>query len=175
MLPDVRPRRPRADTEDSEQIGISVWGHLLLEKFYLHRPLERTVAALELHGLPLSPGTLTGGLQRIEPMFESVYQALVARQVASDFSQADETRWMVFVKREGKQGYRWWLWVFLSGEAVVFRPARSRPSLNWSDAGWAWLPAFPTRRAALRRRPPSASPAVAVGSANHRLRCRLFH
>lgn len=165
-----RPRRPRADTEDSEQIeievrahrrvirrrrneatcdcpaqphtltapappklipksrfGISVWVHLLLEKFYLHRPLERTVAALELHGLPLSPGTLTGGLQRIEPMFESVYQALVARQVASDFSQADETRWMVFVEREGKQGYRWWLWVFLSGEAVVFRldPSRS--------------------------------------------------
>jgi hypothetical protein len=54
-------------------------------------------------------------------------------------------------------------------------PARSRPSLNWSDAGWAWLPAFPTRRAALRRRPPSAAPAVAAGSANHRLRCRSFH
>jgi transposase len=165
-----RPRRPRTDTEDSEQIeievrahrrvirrrrneatcdcpdqpqvrtapappklipksrfGISVWVHLLLEKFYLHRPLERTVAALELHGLPLSPGTITGGLQRIEPMFEAVYQALADRQVASDFSQADETRWMVFVEREGKQGYRWWLWVFLSGEVVVFRldPSRS--------------------------------------------------
>ncbi len=165
-----RPRRLRADTEDSEQIeievrahrrvirrrrneatcdcpdqprtltapappklipksrfGISMWVHLLLEKFYLHRPLERTVAALELHGLPLSPGTLTGGLKRIEPMFEAVYQALVERQVASDFSQADETRWMVFAEREGKQGYRWWLWVFLSDEAVVFRldPSRS--------------------------------------------------
>jgi len=163
------PRRPRTDTEDSEQIeidvrahrrvirrrrneatcdcpnqpgtltapappklipksrfGISVWVHLLLEKFYLHRPLERTVAALELYGLPLSPGTITGGLRRIEPMFQALYQALPDRQVASDFSQADETRWSVFVEREGKQGYRWWLWVFLSGEVVVFRLAPGR-------------------------------------------------
>jgi transposase len=45
------------------RFGISVWVHLLLEKFYLHRPLERTVAALESHGLPLSPGTITGGLR----------------------------------------------------------------------------------------------------------------
>ena len=159
-----RPRHPRSDTEDSEQIeidvrahrrvirrrrneatcncpteppiqtapappklipksrfGISVWVHVLLEKFYLHRPLERAIGALALHGLPLSPGTITGGLRRIEPMFESVYQALAKRQAAADFSQADETRWMVFVEREGKKGYRWWLWVFLSGEAVVFR------------------------------------------------------
>jgi transposase len=165
-----RPRRPKSDTEDSEQIeievrahrrvirrrrneatcdcpdqpttltapappklipksrlGVSVWVHLLLEKFYLHRPLERTVAALELHGLPLSPGTITGGLQRIEPLFQVIYQALLDRQVAAEFSQADETRWPVFVQREGKQGYRWWLWVFLSGEVVVFRldPSRS--------------------------------------------------
>jgi transposase len=100
---------------------------VLLEKFYLHRPLERTVAALESHGLPLSPGTITGGLRRIEPMFQAVYEALMDRQVASDFSQADETRWPVFVEREGKQGYRWWLWVFLSVDVVVFRldPSRS--------------------------------------------------
>jgi len=164
-----RPRRPRSDTEDSEQIeidvrahrrvirrrrneatcvcpteppiqtapappklipksrfGISVWVHLLLEKFYLHRPLERAISALALHGLPLSPGTITGGLRRIEPMFEAVYRALAERQAAAGLSQADETRWMVFVEREGKKGYRWWLWVFLSDEAVVFRLAPSR-------------------------------------------------
>jgi hypothetical protein len=35
--------------------------HLMLEKFCLHRPMERTLAALELSGLPLSAGTVTGG------------------------------------------------------------------------------------------------------------------
>jgi transposase len=109
------------------RLGTSVWVHLLLEKFCLHRPMERTLAALELSGLPLSAGTVTGGLRRLEPLFAGIYQALMDRQVASDFSQADETRWLVFVEREGKQGYRWWLWVFLSDEAVVFRldPSRS--------------------------------------------------
>src|SRR4051795_12340033 len=34
---------------------------------------------------------------------------------------------MVFVAREGKTGYRWWLWVFLGADTVVFRldPSRS--------------------------------------------------
>ncbi len=81
----------------------------------------------ELSGLPLSAGTVTGGLRRLEPLFAGIYQALADRQVASDFSQADATRWLVFVEREGKQGYRWWLWAFLSDEVVVFRldPSRS--------------------------------------------------
>lgn len=54
-------------------------------------------------------------------------QALVDRQVASGFSHADETRWWVFIEREGQQGHRWWLWVFLSPDSVVFRldPSRS--------------------------------------------------
>jgi transposase len=109
------------------RFGVSLWVHLLVEKFHIHRPLERTVAALELCDLPLSTGTITGGLRRIEPMFEPVYQALTARQVAFGYSQADETRWMVFVECEGKTGSRWWLWVFLSEQAVVFRldPSRS--------------------------------------------------
>ena len=109
------------------RLGTSVWVHLLLEKFCLHRPMERTLAALELCGLPLSAGTVTDGLRRLEPLFAGIYQALADRQVASDFSQADATRWLVFVEREGKQGYRWWLWVFLGDEVVVFRldPTRS--------------------------------------------------
>ncbi len=34
---------------------------------------------------------------------------------------------MVFIEQEGKIGHRWWLWVFLSEDSVVFRldPSRS--------------------------------------------------
>ena len=34
---------------------------------------------------------------------------------------------MVFIDLEGKTGYRWWLWVFLGEDTVVFRldPTRS--------------------------------------------------
>ena len=55
---------------------------------------------------------------------------------------------------------------------------RSRPLQTFAGLqrrGSAWLPAFPMRLAALRRRTPSTAPVVAVGSANHQLRCRLFH
>ena len=34
---------------------------------------------------------------------------------------ADGTGWPVYVKREGKSGYHWQLWVFQSREAVVFQ------------------------------------------------------
>ena len=40
---------------------------------------------------------------------------------------ADETRGRVFIDTEGKTGHRWWLWVFLGTDTVVFilDPSRS--------------------------------------------------
>jgi transposase len=56
-----------------------------------------------------------------------VYEALLAQNAKSTYTQADETRWMVFIDLAGKTGYRWWLWVFLGEDTVVFRldPSRS--------------------------------------------------
>ena len=63
----------------------------------------------------------------MEPLFTPLFEALTAHQATASHSQADETRWAVFCEREGKQGYRWWLWAFFSDEVVVFRldPSRS--------------------------------------------------
>ena len=41
---------------------------------------------------------------------------------------ADESRWSVFEKVEDKTGYRWYLWVFKSSQAVIFKIAPSRSS-----------------------------------------------
>ncbi len=45
----------------------------------------------------------------------------------SAFHQADETRWLVFVAKEGKVGHGWWLWVVGTAEVVVYilDPSRS--------------------------------------------------
>jgi len=59
------------------------------------------------HGLDLSAGALTGGLQRLLPLFEPLYDALVQRSQQQILWHADETRWLVFVSVEGKVGYRW--------------------------------------------------------------------
>ena len=85
------------------------------------------LSAWELLGLNLSAGTIAGGLQRLEPLFRPVYEALLARNAQTPLAQADETRWMVFIDQEGKTGHRWWLWAFLGQDTVVFRldPTRS--------------------------------------------------
>src|ERR1700730_1252654 len=108
--------------------GISVWVEILLGKFASQRPTERLLAQWKLSGLDLAAGTVTGGLQRLEPLFVPLYEALVARPQQARYWQADETRWYVFADQEGKVGHRWWLWVFVSEDCTVFYldPRRSR-------------------------------------------------
>jgi transposase len=108
-------------------LGVSVWVEILLDKFASHRPTERLLGQWQLLGLDVAAGTVAGGLERLEPLFQPLYDALLKRNAATPFAQADETRWMVFVAQEGKTGYRWWLWVFLGEDTVVFRldPTRS--------------------------------------------------
>ena len=108
-------------------LGVSIWVEILLDKFASHRPTERLLGQWQLLGLDVAPGTVAGGLERLEPLFQPLYDALLKRNAASPVAQADETRWMVFVTLDGKTGYRWWLWVFLGEDTVVFRldPTRS--------------------------------------------------
>jgi transposase len=108
-------------------LGVSVWVEILLDKFFSHRPTERLLSQWQLLGLDVAAGTVAGGLERLEPLFQPLYDALLKRNAASPFAQADETRWMVFVVKEGKTGHRWWLWVFLGEDTVAFRldPTRS--------------------------------------------------
>jgi transposase len=63
----------------------------------------------------------------IAPLFAPLYQALLPRLRAEGHWHADETRWEVFVEREGKAGQRWWLWVFQSRSVVYYLidPSRS--------------------------------------------------
>jgi transposase len=108
-------------------LGVSVWVEVLLDKFAGHRATERLLSQWRWLGLDVAAGTVAGGLGRLEPLFQPLYDALLLRNARSAFAQADETRWMVFIDLEGKTGYRWWLWVFLGEDTVAFRldPTRS--------------------------------------------------
>lgn len=108
-------------------LGVSVWVELLLGKYFSHEPIERQLAAWRLRGLDLAAGTVAGGLRHLETLFQPLYDELLVHSAQADFAQADETRWLVFIEHEGKVGHRWWLWVFLSDDSVVFRldPSRS--------------------------------------------------
>lgn len=108
-------------------LGTSIWTHLLLEKFHLQRPTQRTLEQLRLMGLSLAPGTIADGLKRIEPLLTPIYDAIRVHHVQSTYFHADETRWKVFAEKAGKVGHGWWLWLFAGKDSVVFvlDPSRS--------------------------------------------------
>jgi transposase len=108
-------------------LAADFWVRLILEKFLFQRPLYRVRQMLALNGLSISQGTLTGGLKKIKSLLEPLYLLIVEWSRAAKHWQMDETRWMVFADLEGKKGHRWWLWVVVTKETVVYLldPTRS--------------------------------------------------
>jgi transposase len=99
--------------------GVSVWVEVVLDQYFGYRPTERLLGSWRLLDLDLAPGTVTDGLQRLEVLLRPIYQALQERNRQGDLHQADETRWPVFVVSDGKEGFGWWLWVFLGPDTVA--------------------------------------------------------
>lgn len=108
------------------KFGVSVWTSVLLDKFLYGRPSHRLLQDLADRGLTMSPGTLSGGLAALAPLFEPLEQALVRKLRSQAHWHADETRWAVFVELAGKVGHRWYLWVFHSSAVVHYVLDESR-------------------------------------------------
>lgn len=120
-------------------LGVSVWTHLLLDKFLFYRPTHRLLEDLRSHGLDLAAGTVTGGLRRLVPLFEPIYEGIADQGRQGTLWSADETRWMVFDELGMKVGHRWYLWAYQSATAVLFQldPSRGHavPEGHFRDAG----------------------------------------
>jgi transposase len=101
-------------------LGVSVWVEILLDKFASYRATERLLESWRSLDLDLAAGTVADGLQRLEPLFQPIYAALTARNQQAMYTQADETRWLMFVELQDKTSYQWWLWVFGSDDSVVY-------------------------------------------------------
>ena len=118
MPPKLIPKSP---------YGISIWESIFINKFLHCQPTHRFLTDLSHLGFPISQGTVTGGLQRLKPLFEPVYEALQQQQVMEEFLfHNDETRWKVFEHVEGKASNLWWLWVSRSESVIFFQIAQSR-------------------------------------------------
>ena len=109
----------------------------MLDKFLYHRPTARLLDDLRSHGLDLSAGTITDDLKRLAFLFEPLYQKLIDRNRTLALWNADETRWPVFQVVAGKVGYRWYMWLFESKDAVVFTLDKGRahdvPETHFGD------------------------------------------
>lgn len=107
--------------------SVSFWVEVILSKYRYGQPNNRFLQDLSDQGLPVSPGTLAGGLQALAPLFEPVLEAWYCQQMSEQLFHNDETRWEVFVEIEGKVGTRWYLWVTRSPSVVFYciDPSRS--------------------------------------------------
>lgn len=105
---------------------------LLFQKYVLGLPLHRIARALAAEGLDVAEGTLSGALKAVAGLLAPLGEAIAARNAQARHVHADETTWRVFERVEGKDGNRWWLWVFLAEDTVVFTmdPTRSTAVLE---------------------------------------------
>jgi transposase len=126
VVPQVVTAPPPPRLIPKSMLGVSIWVTVLLDKYLFYRPTYRLLDDLRSHGLDLSLGTLTDGLQRLVPLLEPLYEAFVEYSRQQTLWHADETRWLVFAMIEGKVGYRWYLWVFHGRDVVVFVLAAGR-------------------------------------------------
>src|SRR5712692_10436695 len=111
QIPGLMTAPPAPRVIPKSPLGVSVWTTVLLDRYLYGRPTYRLCEQLTHHGLPLSQGTLTKGLQTIAVLCEPVMLKLYERQMREKLFHGDETRWEVFEEVEGKTGHRWYLWV----------------------------------------------------------------
>lgn len=107
--------------------AVNFWVEVLLKKFAWAQPLHRTVRELQAQGLAVSPGTLTGGLQKIKEMVQPLAGRFVLHSREGSHWQMDETRWPMFGLPEGQTRQNWWFWVVVTPEVTAFllEPTRS--------------------------------------------------
>ncbi|RLA86983.1 MAG: IS66 family transposase [Deltaproteobacteria bacterium] len=105
---------------DKGKLGISVWVHLLLEKYLYQRPINRLLELFKDIEFDAAAGTIGGGLKKLPPLFEPVLKEIIRKNQTERHLHADETRWLVFEFIDGKKSYRWYMWVFVSKQTVVY-------------------------------------------------------
>jgi transposase len=100
---------------------------LLVERFAAGRSQNSLVTGLARHGAEISPATLAGTVTQAAGLLAPLSAAIAERNRESWHFHADETTWRVFCPGEGKGPARWWLWVFIGADTVVFvmDPSRS--------------------------------------------------
>ena len=105
---------------------------LLYDRYVLGLPVHRIVRSLAACGFDVAEGTVHGALKATADLLTGLEAAILARNAQAVHVHADETGWRVFEQVDGKAGHRWWLWVFLAADTVVFRmdPTRSMTVLE---------------------------------------------
>jgi len=106
---------------------------LLFDKYVLGLPVHRIARSLAAEGLSLAEGSLCGALRNVAGLLTPLYDAICAHNKQAAHTHIDETSWRVFEHDEQGVGQRWWLWVFLTFDTVVFTIDATRSTTVLED------------------------------------------
>lgn len=109
--------------------GVSFWVFLLVGRYALQIAVNRLRLLLREKNLSVSQGTITAGFKRIHRLIKPLIREIKRySQEDKHHWHIDDTGWKVFVQLEGKEGFGWYLWVFLSKDVCVYilSPSRAR-------------------------------------------------
>ena len=108
--------------------GISVWTHVLHERYVCLRPCRRVAAWLTGHGRRSRRGRwpTARAARRALPLFEPLWDAVLEHQNEAGLRHADETSWRIQSLREIRKSRRAWLWTSVRHNALLFHVHRSR-------------------------------------------------
>jgi len=127
IVPGIITAAPVPKLIPKGMFSVELWAHILAEKFLFQRPMSRLLQGLALQGLHISQGTITGGLQKIKEIVHPLYIRMLEHSRDTHHRHMDETPWQMFATIDGKEGYRWWLWVAVTKDTVAYilDPTRS--------------------------------------------------
>ena len=101
--------------------SINFWIELLLTKYAYQIPLNVWIGQIAEHGLPgVKAPTLCRGIEHAFNLLLPLYQAIKLRNQQADRWRSDETSLAVFIVREGRETFNYYLWQYQSADTVVF-------------------------------------------------------
>lgn len=97
------------------------WIEVLLNKYAYQISTNVFLRQLAEHGLTsVKPATICGGIERAAKLLQPIYQAIIAKNREAGQWGCDETSLALFIAREDRETYNYFLWQYQCRQTVVF-------------------------------------------------------
>jgi transposase len=107
--------------------SIDFWVNCLINKYYLHLPINRQLLEMQMHGLFINAGSIFSGLKYLfNNYLIPLYDEMTIQLRNASHWHADESRWYVYLDIENKKNFMWFMWAFKSKDIVLFALDPSR-------------------------------------------------
>jgi transposase len=120
------PEPPQAVNKSKLSHSFLAW--IIYLKYLLAIPLTRICSIFSMGDFTLSPSSVTGALKNYMRLLVPLYEKLAQVMKQEPRKNIDETGWKSFFRREGKESFLDWMWVFGSSKVALYVLDTSRSS-----------------------------------------------